>query len=521
MVIDGQPPPETLDSLCSLSGQIGSAWTLCIAVRQRWQSDVVTMVASSAMNGACHLEALPETTGFAELLGAGLRSAAGRDTVLMYPGDIWAPDTVAQLAAALPRGGVAYADEDYVNAEGHHIDPRLKPDFSPEYLLRTDYVGRPLALSGSVLARMPTAAAAILQSRDHDLALRACEVATSVRHVSEVLCHRRVAPTPLQTDAPGATHHVAAALGRRGDRASVGPGVTKNTVRVNRSSATTATIIIPFRDEPQFLRTCVDSIDRTIGRVRPEFLLVDNGSVQAETMTLLDRLEKRSDVRVLRDERPFNWAALNNGAAAAAAGDVLVFLNNDIEARADSWLDSLCGLVECPSVGAAGARLLYPDHRLQHGGVVLGLGGAAGHLFVGLPEADPGYLDMAVTTRECAAVTGACLATRRTTFESHGGFDESLGIDLNDVDYCLRVQQSGLRVIYEPAAELIHYESPSRGTAGAVGDIVRFIERWKPSIVGGDRFLNPHLTRVDSSCALRDEGEEAWWHRWYVGLSNA
>ena len=128
---------------------------------------------------------------------------------------------------------------------------------------------------------------------------------------------------------------------------------------------------------------------------------------------------------------------------------------------------------------------------------------------------------MAVTTRECAAVTGACLATRRTTFESHGGFDESLGIDLNDVDYCLRVQQSGLRVIYEPAAELIHYESPSRGTAGAVGDIVRFIERWKPSIVGGDRFLNPHLTRVDSSCALRDEGEEAWWHRWYVGLSNA
>lgn len=521
MVIDGRPPPETLESFCSLSGQIGTAWTLCIAVRQRWRSDTATMVASSGLTGPYDLRALPETTGFAELFGAGLSSAAGRDTVLMYPGDIWAPDTVAQLAAALPPGGVVYADEDYVNAQGRHIDPRLKPEFSPEFLLHVDYIGRPLALSGSLLAQLPTASAEVPQAREHDLALRASEVATSVRHISEVLCHRRIAPIPMQTDAPGATHHVAAALGRRGDRASLSPGVTNNTVVVSRSSAATASIIIPFRDEPQFLRTCIDSIDRTVGRIRPEFLLVDNGSVQAETMTLLDRLQDRSDVRLLRDGSPFNWAALNNGAAAAADGDVLVFLNNDIEARSEGWLDALCGLVECPSVGAAGVRLLYPDHRLQHCGVVLGLGGAAGHLFVGLPETEPGYLDMAVTARECAAVTGACLATRRATFENHGGFDESLGVDLNDVDYCLRVQQSGLRVIYEPSAELIHYESPSRGTAGAVGDIVRFIERWKSSIVGGDRFLNPHLTRVDSSSALRDEGEEEWWHRWYVSLSKA
>ena len=136
------------------------------------------------------------------------------------------------------------------------------------------------------------------------------------------------------------------------------------------------------------------------------------------------------------------------------------------------------------------------------------------------PKAQPAISTMAVTTRECAGVTGACLATRRETFESQGQFDESLGVDLNDIDYCLRAQRAGLRVLYEPSAELIHHESPSRGTAGAVGDIVRFIERWKSSILAGDPFLNPNLTRVDSSCALRGPDEEEWWHRWYVGLSD-
>jgi GT2 family glycosyltransferase len=125
---------------------------------------------------------------------------------------------------------------------------------------------------------------------------------------------------------------------------------------------------------------------------------------------------------------------------------------------------------------------------------------------------------MAVTARECAAVTGACLASRRSVFEQHEGFDESLGVDLNDIDYCLRLQRSGLRVLYEPAAELVHHESPSRGTAGDPSDIVRFLERWKACINAGDPYLNPHITRLDSSCALRESDEEQWWQRWYAGL---
>jgi GT2 family glycosyltransferase len=146
------------------------------------------------------------------------------------------------------------------------------------------------------------------------------------------------------------------------------------------------------------------------------------------------------------------------------------------------------------------------------------MGGAAGHVLVGLQPDEPGYLDMAVTARECTAVTGACLATRRAVFEELQGFDESLGIDLNDIDYCLRARQTGLSVIYEPGAELVHHESPSRGMAGDVSDIVRFVDRWRPSIVDGDPYLNPLLTRVDPSCALRALNEDAWWQQWAAGL---
>ena len=279
-------------------------------------------------------------------------------------------------------------------------------------------------------------------------------------------------------------------------------------------------ILIPFRDEPRLLRTCVDSLAATTStHTSLELVLIDNGSSDPETLTLVERLADSPDVRVLTDPRPFNWAALNNAGAQVARGDILVFLNNDIEARQSGWLSALCAQALRPDVGAAGARLLFPDHHLQHCGLVVGLTGAAGHVLGGLPQEASGYLHMATATRECSAVTGACLATRRTVFELLGGFDETLGVDLNDVDYCLRAGAKGLRTLYEPAAQLIHHESPSRGTAGGVGDVVRFVDRWKEYISDGDRYLNPHLTRADPSCGLARPGEEDDWNRWYATLT--
>jgi GT2 family glycosyltransferase len=520
MVVDGRPLPETSATLQSLRAQKRGGVKLTIVLLSLWRHEMSALLKTSDMPFPSHLVLLDDGSTSSQLLQRALEETDSDGVALIYPGDVWAPDAVLQLSAALEHHGVVYADEDCVDGGGVYCHPRLKPDFSPEFLLHADCIGRPLALSAEVVAGLPESSARSLGARDHDLALRACETAHSVRHVAEVLCHRHIESLSSSIEAEDDWGHVQSAIARRQERASAQQGAAAGTLRIIRTpEVRSASVIIPFRDEPRFLRACFDSIERTRKDVAVEYLLVDNGSDQPETATLLERLGDHPDVSILRDDKPFNWAKLNNAAAARASRDVLAFLNNDIEALSHGWLDALCAQVERPEIGAAGARLLYPDHRVQHCGVVLGLGGAAGHLFVGLAEEDPGYLNMAVTTRECSAVTGACLATRRSLFEELGGFDETLGVDLNDIDYCLRVWGSGRRVVYESTAELLHYESPSRGTAGAVGDIIRFVDRWKGSILAGDAYLNRHLTRVDSSCALRDPGEEMWWQQWYAGLS--
>ncbi len=520
MLVPGEPPPSLVATLQSLQQQVGDGWHLTVMLPTPFQASFTALLAVSGLQRTSRrvrVSSVDATTPD-ELLNRGLHECAGSDVALLFPGDVWAPDAVAQIVAALQPDSVVYADEDQVTEEGEHMAPLLKPAYSPELLLSSSYMGRPFAMGANVVDRLVQRGGGHTTHLEHDLALRACEVAWNVVHIPEVLCQRVSTSAPPDFLDSG---HVEAALRRRGEKGEVRPGSFPGTYRVRRTeNAAKASVIIPYRDQPQFLRTCIDSIDATKGAQSCEVVLIDNGSVKPETLTLVERLQARPDIHVLHDDRPFNWAALSNAGATVATGDVLVFLNNDIEAVASGWLQALCAQALRSTIGAVGARLLYPDRRVQHCGVVVGLGGAAGHTLVGLDGTAPGYLNMAVVARECAAVTGACLATRREVFDALKGFDETLGVDLNDVDYCLRAQRSGWRVIMEPAAELIHHESPSRGTAGDTKDIVHFIERWRDSIVTGDPYLSPHLTRMDASCRLRGPNEEEWWQQWQLSLTS-
>jgi GT2 family glycosyltransferase len=525
MPIAGEPGHEVIATLQGLERQTSQSWTLVVVLENAWRSSFTALCAVSGLRRSSQrlrIVASDAPVDRAEMFIMAVAAAAQAPVALLFPGDIWAPTAAATLGRTLQRADVAYADEDQMDGEGRLHSPRLKPTFSAEFLLHAFYTGRPMAFSAEVAGRLSDTlkVAPPTDAFEHDLMLRATELASSVVHVPEVLCHR-VDPADRRNEEGAGTQHVVAALARRGDNADVALSPPSRGFRISRRipDGLSVSLIIPFRDEPKFLRACVDSIDATTTGLDVELILVDNGSEQPETETLLTRLSARPRTRIVTDARPFNWAALNNVAAEQARGDVLVFLNNDIEAPQPGWLEALCAQAVRPDVGVVGARLLYPDQRVQHCGVVLGLGGAAGHLFVGLPEGEPGYLGMARTTRECAGVTGACLATRRSVFDRLEGFDESLGVDLNDIDYCLRAQLMGLRVIYEPEAELLHYESPSRGTAGDVRDIVHFLDRWSATLAEGDPFLNPQLTRVDSSCALRDPGEGDWWQQWRSNLS--
>jgi GT2 family glycosyltransferase len=520
-VKDAEPQALGL-TLRSLRTQTGR-WSLTVVTAEDRLSDIRTHVhAETAFRDRRRIRVIGAggLGSDRDLLGIGIEANRGHPRALLFPGDAWAPDAVALLSAALTPTSVVYADQDEVAADGEARAPLFKPDFSPDFLLSNAYIGRPFAMGASVADQLPRLVASGPEALEHECALRATEAADAVTHIPEVLCHRSAVSSA--GDGPWSVHYIREVLRDRSDEGAVEPGTAPGHARILRpaTTETPVSILIPFRDEPRLLRACVDSIEATTGmHASVELVLIDNGSSDPETLTLVERLGDQPDVRVLRDPRPFNWARLNNSGAQLAGGDVLLFLNNDIEARHGGWLSALCAQVLRPDIGVAGARLLYPDHRVQHCGLVVGLTGAAGHVLGGLAGNDPGYLRMASSTRECSAVTGACLATRRDVFELLGGFDEELGVDLNDVDYCLRAAALGLRTVYEPQAELIHHESPSRGTAGGVGDVLRFVERWKGYIAEGDRYLNPHLTRADPSCRLARPSEKDDWNRWHATLT--
>jgi GT2 family glycosyltransferase len=532
MVIDDPEPLWLRRSLQSVLGQSGPHWRLSLALCGA-PSDPVDSVLSEQLSGLDPARVSRVTTApdapWAEALALAFEEAEAPFVLLLGQHDELAPDALALLGQAVTGTPLAYGDEDQLDGVETSWQPALKPDWSPDLLLSTPYLGRPLLASTALVRESGGIRAVDDGDWEHDLMLRMTEHTDQVAHVAEVLYGRRSAsrvdgaspaPAALRADdgqsGPGA---VTRATDRRHEVGTVEAGPMPGTWRFRRSppARTSVSAIVPFRDGAAFLRTCTDSVTATTGDVDLQFVLVDNGSVEPETLTLLERLETRDDVTVVRDDRSFNWAALNNAAVDAARGDVLLFLNNDIEARRPGWLGALAAQALRPDVAAVGARLLYPDGRVQHAGVVIGIG-AAGHILVGLPADQPGYLGLAVLTRECSAVTGACMASRRSLFEELGGFDEDLGIDTNDIDFCLRAQQRGYRVLYEPLAELIHYESPSRGKTGSVPDIRRFMLRWDELIQTGDPFLNPHLTRLDGSCALRRPEEEEQLHQWRLIL---
>lgn len=512
--------------LSALESQSDQGWGLSVSVVCHSDPEMDHML-STVSRASLHRArpGIPRMEALAEMVSE-LACAA---LCLLDTDDELAPDAVAYLRTGLSDADVAYGDEDAVGPDGQYEAPKFKPDWSPNLLLDTPYLGRPTALRREVLEAAGGLREVPGGDWEHDLFLRIAEHAPAVVHVPEVLSHRHRGPREPTRATAGRSktsqdglEHVRQALARRSERAEAAPGPLARTYRVVREPErpVTVSIIICSRDAPVLLRRCIDSIDATVGRgPEVQLVLVDNGSSEPEAWSLLEHLGMRADVTVLRDPRPFNWAALNNHAAERADGEVLVFLNDDIEARGDGWLTALAAQALRDEVGAVGARLLYPDGRVQHAGTVIGLGGAAGNLFTGLPADKPGYLGLAVLTRDCSAVMGACLATRRNVFFDLGRFDEELRLDLSETDYCLRGRSSGLAVVYEPQAELVHHEGPSRGTSGSNPDIIMFVERWAAEIDRGDPFLNANLTRADPSCALRDEGEAQRWREWRERLA--
>jgi O-antigen biosynthesis protein len=480
--------PTDLERLAdNVAGQIYPAWELVIAAPAESHGAIAAALATRGI-AAAQLRLVAAGTHPADGLDAALTAAQGEFVLLLAEGALLRPHALLDLALTVERRPAAeliYSDEDRIDASGQRSDWRFKPAWSPALLRAVNYVGQLTLLRRDAARAHGGRRAGAPNGHRHDLLLRltADAAPSGIVHLAKLLVHA-AEPAPVL-------------------RLAAAPK------RVVPTPAPRVSLIIPTRDGADVLATCVRSIRSRTRYDDYEIIIVDNGSVEEATGKLFDELRTDPVIRILPRPEPFNFSRLNNAAAREATGSIIGLVNNDIEATQGDWLGELVALALQPDAGCVGAKLLYPNRRLQHGGVVIGLGGVAGHAHRFARADDAGYLGRLHAVHEVSAVTAACLLIRREVFDAVNGLDEELTVAFNDVDFCLRVRAAGYRNLWTPFAELIHHESVSRGrdltpakAKRFAGEFATMQRRWGADMLH-DPYYSPHLTYDMEDFSLR------------------
>lgn len=530
------PPLNYLkEAIASIKAQLYENWELCIAddkstdpeisnyLRDVLASDDRIKVVFREQNG--HISAASNTS---------LSIAQGQFSALVDQDDLIPRHALYHVALEInryPDANIIYSDEDKIDDVGTRSDPYFKSDWNPDLFFSHNMISHLGVYRTSLLREIGGFRAGYEGSQDYDLALRCVKKsrADQIRHIPRVLYHWRVhdGSTASNPDAKGYAYQ--AALNALADFFGDTPGtVVENgpaigTYRVHHplpAARPKISLIVPTRDGYTVLRKCIDSIldKTTYGNF--EILIVDNGSRDKATISYLQRISSNSKIKVIRYDAEFNYSAINNYAEQHASGDVLGLINDDTEVISPDWLDEMVSHALRPDVGIVGAKLLYTDRHVQHAGVILGIGGFAGHAHRLCPESHAGYAGRAILTQNLSAVTGACMLVRRDVFRFLDGLNaKDLPVAFNDIDFCLRAREAGLRVVWTPYALLYHHESHSRGDDQATGaSRSRFareksymLERWKTDSML-DPYYNPNLTleRENFTLAHRPRLAAAW-----------
>ena len=531
------PPRFDIMVVAGTSQDVGLARTLKSLRRQVYRHVRVTVVLSPQGGDNTAREHFPPWVAVVKLgseadwrrLNATWWTSSDTSTWVCFvrPGSALAEHAlywIASEAVTHPRARLIYSDHDYFSKKDGRIDPMFKPDWSPELLRSTNYIGCSGAVRADTLAQAGGLSLAGLRAQDsHDLLLRVSERlrAESVRHIPAVLWHLPALQGAPHRSALPEANPVAAHLTRVGVAATVeepSPGCYRVRYRLP-SEPPLISIVVPTRDAREHLRACVESVLGASSYRNVELIVVDNQSVEPQTLTYLTDLAGQPRVRVMRYARPFNYSAINNFAVAQAAGQVVCLLNNDTEVITPDWMEEMLGHLIQPGVGVVGAKLLFRDGRVQHGGDTVGPGGCANHLHYLIERDAPGYCGRAKLAQDLSAVTAACLMTWRDLYLNLGGLDErNLPVAFNDVDYCLRAREAGYRVVWTPYAELYHYESISRRVddtpekaARARRESAYMRKRWR-RLMRHDPFYNPNLSyeRPDFSLSSAPMVRKPW-----------
>ncbi len=484
-----------LRSAASLQVQVHGDWELRLAcqLHSAWPRRAVMALAEA--DARVVIVDLPPLTSAIEAVNLALRSVAGTVAGLLEPGDTLPPTALLEALSAFgPDTLLVFTDEDRADSSGRRSAPRFKPDFSPDAMQAANVMGQLALYRTELIAELGGLDPAAAPHEAYDLARRAAAVAGPgrIRHVPAVLFHR-AAPPPSDPPAPPP------------------PAPPEPLPPVS--------VIMPTRDRADLLAVAARGVLRNTDYQALELLIVDNGSTDPAAVALLAELGADPRAQVLPFPGAFNFSAMNNAAACRARGRVLLLLNNDVQLTDPGWLRAMVAHAVRPDVGAVGARLLYRDGSLQHGGMALGPGGRATHRLRGAPRDAPGYLGQLAATRDVSAVTAACLAMRVDVWAKVGGMNEQLPVAWNDVDLCQRVRAAGLRVVWTPHAVLLHLEGETRGEDAAdparqarfLADGALYRATWG-SAADDDPFLNPNLFAGDHQLLLAPPRRpRPWW----------
>lgn len=511
----------------SVQEQTYSNWELCLSDGSGADSPIKAILGElSAKDPRIKVIYNDRALQISENTNCAIEAAGGEFIAFADHDDELTPHALFECVKVLnehPGIQVIYSDEDKMSMDGYKFfQPHFKPDYNPDLLCTVNYICHLFVVSKDVISQVGMLRREFDGAQDYDFIFRCVEAvkADAIYHVPKILYHWRCHEDSTAENPESKTYAFEA--GRRavqehyrrtGIQAEVTGGEFLGLYRTRfiREYDPLISIIIPNKDHIDDLKRCMDSIEKNSVYKNYEYIIIENNSTEPETFEYYKKLESENEkVQVVYWDGVFNYSAINNYGVSFAKGEYLLLLNNDTEIINPDCLEELLGYCMRKDVGAVGARLYYEDDTIQHAGVVIGFGGIAGHCFVLQPRGTTGYCHRIICAQDYSAVTAACMMVKRTAFEEVGGLSEELQVAFNDIDFCMKLRKAGYLIVYNPYAELYHYESKSRGLEDTPEKVARFNremavfeKRWPDILRNGDPYYNPNLTLKSQDFSLK------------------
>ncbi len=510
-------PAQFLEEMInSVLEQTYPVWELCLADgSDEDHADVMeTVRKKAARDMRIKYRKLEKNLGISENTNACIEMATGDYFALLDHDDVLHPSALFEMMRAICErdADFVYTDEiTFSRKRSRAYCPHYKPDFSPDLLRSYNYICHFSCFSRALFEKVGGFRSEFDGSQDYDMILRLTEQAECIVHIPKILYFWRshegsvaskisAKPYTLKAAKKALTEHLA----RVHLDGVVSDAKVPSTYRIRYRLEKTplVSIVIPNMDHAQLLKKCIDSVKNRTTYSNYEILIVENNSKKRSTFAYYRNVTKQySNVRLIRWRDEFNYSAINNFAVKQARGEYLIFLNNDIEILSPEWIEEVLMFAQRGDVGAVGMMLYYPDNTVQHAGVILGIGGIAGHSHKYFKRGEYGYMSRMTLVQNLSAVTAAAMMVRASVFQEVGGFDTRLRVAFNDVDLCMKIRRAGYLIVFTPYAEAYHYESKSRGAedtpqkrARFQGEVELFREKWGDVLDAGDPYYNPNLS---------------------------